>query len=178
MPEGGCEMKKVIIMGCSGSGKSTLAVKLGKKLDIDVYHLDKIWWYGNWQNISEDEFKTRLGEIMKNESWIIDGNYRGTLDMRLEGCDTVIYLDYNVIYCLINVIWRYFKNIGRVRADMGGECVEKLDFEFIGFILNFNRMNRREIYKSLENCNKDIYTFRSRRKLNKWMENFKDEQIK
>lgn len=167
-------MKKIIIIGCSGCGKSTLAIKLGEKLNINVYHLDKIWWYGNWQNISKDEFKIKLCEIMKNESWIIDGNYRETLDMRIEASDTVIYLDYNVIYCMINVIWRYFTNLGKVRADMGGECIEKIDLEFIEFILNFNRRNRKKIYKSLENCNKDIYIFRSRRKLNKWWKNFKN----
>lgn len=71
-------MKKILIIGCSGSGKSTLALKLGKKLNIKIYHLDKVWWYGNWENIGKEEFKQKLYNIINEESWIIDGNYSAT----------------------------------------------------------------------------------------------------
>lgn len=81
-------------------------------------------------------------EITGKDKWIIDGNYQRTLKLRLKRSDAVIYLDYNMIFCLFNVIKRFFLNIGKVREDMGGNCVEKIDFEFISFILTFNRKNR------------------------------------
>lgn len=163
-------MKKILIIGCSGSGKSTLALKLGKKLNIKIYHLDKVWWYGNWENIGKEEFKQKLYNIINEESWIIDGNYSATLNYRLEYCDTVVFLDYSTLFCLINVIKRYFQNIGKVRDDMGGNCVEKIDWKFVKFVLRFNGNNRKKIYESLENKDKKIYIFRSRKELNEWFD--------
>ena len=41
-------MERIIIIGKPGSGKSTLALKLGKKLDLPVVHIDKIYWTEGW----------------------------------------------------------------------------------------------------------------------------------
>lgn len=162
-------MKKILILGCPGSGKSTLANKLSKKLNIKVYHLDKLWWRGNWENVSKEEFKYKLNEILKNKSFIIDGNYMSTIDMRISKCDTIIYLDFNTLFCLYRIIKRYFKNRGRVRDDMGGNCVEKLDLEFISYVFKFNRNYRDDIYSTIKNSKKDVIVFKSIRKLNKWI---------
>lgn len=164
-------MKRILIIGCPGSGKSTLAKKLYARLNIDVYHLDSIWWKGNWKNVSKAEFDEKLMEIIGKDKWIIDGNYQRTLKLRLKHSDAVIYLDYNMIFCLFNVIKRFFLNIGKVREDMGENCVEKIDFEFISFILTFNRKNRRKIYDSLEGFKGEVYIFKSRGRLNRWLKN-------
>ncbi len=37
-------MKRIIVIGCGGAGKSTFSRNISDKLNIPVYHLDKIFW--------------------------------------------------------------------------------------------------------------------------------------
>ena len=57
-------------------------------------YLDMICHLPDRTNISKEEFDKKLTEIMRTESWIIDGNYGRTIEMRMKYCDTVFLLDY------------------------------------------------------------------------------------
>lgn len=67
-------MKKIMIIGSPGSGKSTLATILASKLSLPVYHLDQYYWKPGWQEISKEELAHIQSQILKHDSWIIDGN--------------------------------------------------------------------------------------------------------
>ena len=68
-------MKKVLILGCPGAGKSTFARKLRDKTGLPLYYLDMIWHKPDRTTITKQEFDAKLSEIIKQEEWIIDGNY-------------------------------------------------------------------------------------------------------
>ena len=140
-------MKKIMIIGCSG--KTTLAKKLSNKLNLPLIHLDKLNWRDNWQNISKEEFDDLLWAEVIKPTWIIDGNYERTIPLRLKYCDTVIYMDYSRISCLYGVIKRVVMGYGKSRPDMGGYCPERFDFDFIKFVWNFNKNNRKRYYDIL-----------------------------
>ncbi|MBP3911226.1 MAG: topology modulation protein [Niameybacter sp.] len=142
-------MKKIMIIGCCGSGKTTLAKKLSNKLNLPLIHLDKLNWRDNWQNISKEEFDDLLWAEVIKPTWIIDGNYERTIPLRLKYCDTVIYMDYSRISCLYGVIKRVVMGYGKSRPDMGGYCPERFDFDFIKFVWNFNKNNRKRYYDIL-----------------------------
>ena len=114
-------MKRIMIIGCPGSGKSTLSKQLAMKLKLPLVHLDQIYWKSNWQPISDELFDELLLHEVQKDEWIIDGNYSRTISMRLEACDTVIYLDYHRMTCLLGVIKRVIKGYGKTREDMGDE---------------------------------------------------------
>ncbi|MBP3684316.1 MAG: AAA family ATPase [Oscillospiraceae bacterium] len=135
-------MKRIVIIGCPGSGKSTLARALGEKLDLTVVHLDRLWWTKGWENVSMEEFDSRLENALKLDSWIIDGNYSRTMDARMEKCDTIIYLDYSRWTCLWGMCQRVLGNYGKNRTDMPDGCPERFDWEFIKYIWSFNKNNR------------------------------------
>lgn len=138
-----------MIIGCCGSGKTTLARKLSNKLNLPLIHLDKLNWRDNWQNISKEEFDDLLWAEVIKPTWIIDGNYERTIPLRLKYCDTVIYMDYSRISCLYGVIKRVVMGYGKSRPDMGGYCPERFDFDFIKFVWNFNKNNRKRYYDIL-----------------------------
>ena len=138
-----------MIIGCCGSGKTTLAKKLSNKLNLPLIHLDKLNWRDNWQNISKEEFDDLLWDEVVKPTWIIDGNYERTIPLRLKYCDTVIYMDYSRISCLYGVIKRVVMGYGKSRPDMGGYCPERFDFDFIKFVWNFNKNNRKRYYDIL-----------------------------
>ena len=143
-------MKRVIIIGCGGAGKSTLARQLGEKTGLPVVHLDRIWWSpGNWIHMEQAEFdKILLAELEKPE-WILDGNYNRTIEVRLEKCDTVIYLDFSRWTCLTGWIRRVIRNWGHARPDMGEGCAEWFDPEMAKWIWDFNKNNRERYYRLL-----------------------------
>jgi len=135
-------VERILVIGCPGSGKTRLAKLLGEKLRIPVTHLDQLWWTGQWENVSREEFDARLEAALEAEKWIIDGNYSRTMPIRLRYCDAIIYLDYSRWQCLAGMAQRILTNRGKSRPDMGGNCPEKFDPEFIKFIWNFNKNNR------------------------------------
>lgn len=157
-------MNKVLVIGCPGSGKTTLAKTLAEKTDLPLIHLDKIQWQGDWQCVRGEDFDRILTEEMKKPQWIIDGNYNRTIKMRLNHCDTVIYLDYPTRVSFFGALKRVVDNYGRVREDMGGNCKERFDPTFFMFILTFNLKNRKKYHHMLKACgDKNIVILKSRR---------------
>ena len=142
-------MERIIIIGCGGAGKSTLAQKLGQKLGIPVVHLDKLFWKPGWEEMEKEEFDTRIRMEMAKEKWIMDGNYNRTLLERIARCDTVIYLDFNRLTCLFGVMKRVITTYGKVRPDMGAGCPERIDFDFLKWVWNYNKNKRERNYRLL-----------------------------
>ncbi len=132
-------MRRIVILGCSGAGKSTLARTLGQRLHIPVFHLDAILWKPGWVMSSREDEIAAQRRIVAGESWIIDGNYAASLDVRLPRADTLIYLDYPRWKCLWRALARWLRHRGRQRPDMGARCPEKFDWEFLCWIWNFRR---------------------------------------
>ena len=139
-------MERILIIGCSGAGKTTLAKELSQKLGLPLIHLDQLWWTGDWKHVTREEFDSRLAMAVNMDQWIIDGNYSRTIPMRLPKCDTIIYLDFNRWECLLGMFQRVMRYRGKKRPDMGGNCKERFDWEFIKFIWNFNKNNRVQNY--------------------------------
>lgn len=143
-------MKRILIVGCCGAGKSTLALELGKKLNLPVCHLDKLWWRPGWVENSPEKFDAELAEALKHDAWIIDGNYNRTLPERLQYADTVIWLDYPRRICLFRTLKRICRFHGKVRADMSVDCPERFDWEFLRYVWNFHRDMRPKLAETLK----------------------------
>lgn len=164
-------MERIMIIGCGGAGKSTLAKKLGEKTGLPVVHLDQIYWSpGNWQHLEKDEFDALLMQELQKPRWILDGNFNRTMELRLEKCDTVIYLDFNRITCILGWMKRVVKNWGTAREDMAPGCNEWFDPEFAKWLWNFNKLNRTRYLAILEKQkDKEVYIFRNRRQVRNFL---------
>lgn len=152
-------MKKVIVIGSPGAGKSTFSRKLRDKTGLPLFYLDMIWHKPDKTNITREEFREELEKIFKKDAWIIDGNYLWTLEMRLEACDTVFFLDYPVEACLEGASSR----IGTEREDLPWEETE-FDEEFRQYIVDFPKEQLPKMYELLEKYKqeKKWIIFRSR----------------
>ena len=67
---------KIAIIGYSGSGKSTLAKRLSKMYSSPILYLDTVNFEAGWKERNREEAREIVRKFMKNDSWIIDGNYR------------------------------------------------------------------------------------------------------
>ncbi|WP_188456709.1 DNA topology modulation protein [Virgibacillus oceani] len=165
-------MRKILIIGGSGAGKSTLARQLGDILHIPVHHLDAIFWKPGWQPIERADLISEQKRIIQNEAWIIDGNYSATMDIRLKEADTVVFLHYKTIRCLYGVLKRRIQYHGKTRPDMGQDCPEKLDIEFIQWVYQFNRKKAKAIYEKLNQLsNTTIHIFTTPKQTHEFVTN-------
>ncbi|WP_294741582.1 DNA topology modulation protein [uncultured Exiguobacterium sp.] len=164
-------MRKIILIGSGGSGKSTLARSLGEKLGYPVDHLDVLLWRSNWEAVSREEQLQIQHTLTSRDTWIIDGNYGGTLDLRVNAADTIIFLDLPRTLCLYRALrrtWRYRK-IGR--PDMAVDCPEKLSFDFLKWIWRFPIDKRPSILSKLTALSdKQIIHLTSRRAVKQFLQ--------
>ena len=165
-------MERIIIIGCGGAGKSTLARQLGEKLNLPVVHLDKLFWKPGWESVTQEEFDVLHAKELAKEKWIMDGNFNRTMSERLTRCDTVIYLDFPRITCLLGVVKRILTTYGTVRPDMGEGCPERLDWEFLQWVWNFNKNKRDANYRRLAEVEGvDIIILKNRRQVERYLRN-------
>ena len=132
-------MQRVLVIGHCGAGKSTLAVELGKILDLPVIHLDRHFWNPGWVETEKEAWREKVHQLVSGERWIIDGNYDGTLDIRLPRADTVIFLDFPTRVCMWRIARRIISGYGKTRHDLAPGCPEKIDGEFILYSWRFRR---------------------------------------
>jgi len=150
-------MEKTAIIGPAGAGKTTLAKKLSKKLDIKVYHLDRLFWKSGWQSINGPTRIDVMESVIRENQWIIEGMYIDSSVPRLNEADTIIFLDTPIIVCLWRVIWRHYKERGQFRRDIPEQSVDKL--------------NPRRIYKLL------VFPIQDRKKLKQKLRAYKNKKI-
>jgi adenylate kinase family enzyme len=142
-------MKKILVIGSGGSGKSTFSKRLGEALGVEVIHLDRLYWKSGWVEPPKAEWRERVEELTGRGAWVMDGNYSGTLDIRLEACDTVVFLDVPRSICLWRVLKRVVTYWNGGRADMTEGCVERFDPEFMRWIWTYPKQRRPKILKLL-----------------------------
>ena len=151
-------MKQIIVIGCPGSGKSTFSIALHDRTGIPLFHLDMLKWNADCTTVSREVFMERLQRVLKLDEWIIDGNYSSTMELRMQACDTVFFLDYPLEVCISGIEERR----GKPRPDMPWIETEE-DAEFMEFIRNYNMQSRPEVLELLEKyADKNIVTFKSR----------------
>lgn len=143
-------MRRITIIGPGGAGKSTLAGQLGKKLGLPVVHLDAIYWHEGWKETPPEIWERTVRELVQQGAWITDGNFGGTMEIRLAAADTIIFLDLPPLLCVWRVVCRFLKHRGRSRPDMAPGCPEKLDLVFLKWIWNYRRDRRPEILQRIE----------------------------
>jgi adenylate kinase family enzyme len=95
----------------------------------------------------------------------MDGNYGGTMDLRLTASDTVIFLDLPTRVCLWSAIQRFRRFRGRSRPDMSDGCPEHFTFEFLWWIATYRTTRRPRILHKLETISgqKHVVILKSRK---------------
>ena len=163
---------KIASVGYSGSGKSTLAQKLGEHYHCDVFHFDAVQFLPGWEVRDFDE-RMRLSKefLDTHDSWIIDGTYsRFHLDRRLEEADLVIVMLFNRFNSLYRVTKRYLTYRDKTRPDMAEGCHEKLDWEFVKWVLRDGRKQKtKDLFKRIQIQYADkVVVIKNQRQLDRW----------
>lgn len=161
-------MKKVIVIGCPGSGKSVFSRALHDVTDLPLYHLDSIYWREDRTFISREELIERINEIGATDEWIMDGNYGGTMELRMSLCDTIVFLDFPTDVCLEGIMAR----CGVARPDMPWvEPSDKPDEDFAEKVRSYNAVNRPKVLERINKySDRNVIVFRSRTEADSFLE--------
>ncbi len=166
-------MKRVMVVGGPGSGKSTLATALGGATGLPVFHMDMIHWMPGWVERSKPEKVEMVTRIENSDEWILEGGMSVTYDNRSARADTLIWLDLPLPLRLFRVIRRRWTfRGGQTRPDLPDGCPEKLDWEFLHWILTTGPSTRRKIAETVAGApHLTVYHLRSRKAVARLLDN-------
>lgn len=164
--------KKILIIGSPGAGKSTLAKQLHDKLNLPLIHLDKLYYKQNWERPDKTEWIEQVINLCKEESWIIDGNYITTLEVRASYADLIIWLDTNRWICLYRALSRILLLSKRKRFDMAKGCPPKFDHAHLLSIIKFPISSKPQIENILSGLiDKEVLVLKNKQSVEALLEN-------
>ena len=145
---------KIAVIGYSASGKSTLAARLGEMTGCPVLFLDKVQFLPGWQERDRAEARGMVEDFLnenRERGWVIDGNYTNFhQERRMAEADLIFFMDFPRRVCLPQALYRNWKYKGRARESIAEGCDEKMDLEFLLWILRDGRSReRRQQFRDL-----------------------------
>ncbi len=129
---------KIVILGHSGSGKSTLARQLGEQYGLPVLHFDSIHFLPGWVETDRPYKREKVNAFLDAhpKGWVIDGNYlKVCAQRRFSEADHILYLDFPRRVCVPRAVKRLVLFRGKTRPDMAEGCPEKIDWDFLKWLL-------------------------------------------
>lgn len=162
-------MKKVAVIGCGGSGKSYVARELGTLLNAPVTHLDAVFYDRDWNELPKEEFEARQRDLVAEPSWVIDGNYNSTLPVRLQACDTVVFLDLPTATCLWGAVWRQLRRGAGQHRETGE--FNRIHRGVIRYIRIYRTKMRPKVLRKIQEHaqHAEVVTLTSRRQVRRWL---------
>jgi adenylate kinase family enzyme len=102
----------------------------------------------------------------------MDGNFGGTIEIRVAACDTVIFLNLPRWLCLWRVLYRRIKYRRLSRPDMTPGCPEQLDLEFLKWVWTYPTAKAPKILNMLEGLKtvKTIFILKSPQEVRAFLE--------
>ncbi len=174
-------MRKINVIGTTGSGKSTFSNQLAERLGYPCFHMDQLFWKPNWVETGDEEFFPKVESVVTGKTWVLDGNYSRTNDIKWKYADTIVWLDYSYPRTFFQLLRR---TINRVvtkaelwpgtgnRESFGRAFMSKYSI-FIWFFRNYKRNRKRyeEIERSLKENQVKFVRLRSPKDAKAFLEN-------
>jgi adenylate kinase family enzyme len=165
-------VQRIAVIGCGGAGKTTLANELGRCLRVPVLHVDGFYWQERpgigCVESTPEQWRQIHDEMIAGQRWVIDGMKLGVLEARLAAADTAVFLDLPAWECLLGVVRRRLRYRGQVRPDIG--VYDRINVEFIRWILSFRRTARPRIIELLRASQCKVVVLRSRAEARAFLE--------
>lgn len=164
-------MKKVAIVGCGGSGKSYVARELGRILDASVTHLDAAFYDDEWNELPMEKFAALQRELVGRPTWVIDGNYNSTLQIRLEACNTVVLMDVSTVAALYGI---FSRQIRHGAGHKGNGVHNRIHWGVIKYVATYRRKMRPRVMAKIEEFasgRADVVLLSNRRQTRRWLRN-------
>ena len=161
-------MKRILVIGCPGAGKTYFSKRLGAILSLPVIHMDNLYWREDKTCVSQEELKEKLLPYLKNDEWIIDGNYHHCLEMRLPYSTDVFILDISRKECIQGILER----IDQPRDDIPWVENEEDAAELNAWTASYGfRTKDEELALLNKNKHLNVHVIKTRQEANEYLDN-------
>lgn len=99
-------VRRIYVVGASGSGKTTIARQLAHVLDVPYLELDSVFHQPGWEQLPVPEFQETVSQAVKEDGWVIDGNYSAVRDIIWARVDTIVWFDLPRATVMRQIVWR------------------------------------------------------------------------
>ena len=163
-------MKRILVIGCPGAGKTYFSKKLKEITSLPVIHMDNLYWNEDKTSISFDELNKKLLPYLKEEEWIVDGNYHDTLKLRLEYATDVFFLKMPREQCIEGILER----IDQPRDDIPWVETKKDAVELIEWTIDYEERTKADEEALLkEYPNVKVHIIKNRQDADNYLEKLK-----
>ncbi|WP_164511991.1 isopentenyl transferase family protein [Lacticaseibacillus daqingensis] len=128
---------RIMLIGNAGTGKSTFARAVAAQTGWPLLALDRVWHTMDYSHAAKLKFAQTQRQFMAaHADWLIDGNYGGTMALRLAQADLVVVMTCPRVVALLRVVRRslMFRRDPRSRPDMAPGFVEHFDADYWAFL--------------------------------------------
>ncbi|MEV0644838.1 adenylate kinase [Phytomonospora sp. NPDC050363] len=138
--------QRILIVGSCAAGKSTLGAALATRLALPLVHLDQHYWRPGWIEPSTEDWRAQVAGLVAEPRWVMDGNYGGTLDIRLPRADRIVLLDQPRRLTLYRAVRR---RVLRNRVDELYGSPERITWPFLKWIWDYPARGRRILLEAI-----------------------------
>jgi adenylate kinase family enzyme len=172
-------MERIIVIGNCGAGKTIFSKKLNEILKLNLIHLDPLFYQNADKLPTPQEWEELINNLIKEDKWIIDGNYPSTIKIRLKRADTVIFLDTPRYKSVWNITQRFFINkFGLIPKETPTNSKFRYLFQTYKRVCRMNRKRKGKYYKDLNHLDKQkLFVFKSQKQSQIFLDNLKIDKI-
>ena len=134
--------RRVLVLGSSGAGKTHLSSRLGAILGLDVIHLDDHFWQPGYRPREGREWRKMVSQMAERDSWIMDGTYERSLDLRIPQADAIILLECHRMRCLVRVLRRQADGWIRSHLEESHDGSTRFDANHIRYVWHYPTVTR------------------------------------
>lgn len=159
-----------MVIGPCGAGKSTAAARIAELTGLPLVHMDRLNWQPGWVESDSSQLREKVADAAAQERWIIEGNYGGTMELRLPRATLVLYLDYPIPLCLYRILRRIWRYRGTTRPDMTEGCEERFDLAFLWYVAGWRWGPGPRTEAKLRGFEGKVVRLRSPARLDAWID--------
>jgi hypothetical protein len=140
-----CQARRVLVLGSPGSGKTLLSTFLCGHLGLELIRLDDFFWKPGPLRMPTDEWRPLVAKLASRPSWVMDGTYEASLDLRIPAAEAIVYIQSSRWACLWRVVTR--RLLSRWRHDDDSTPGHALTSFFVRYVFRFPALTQPEVFR-------------------------------
>jgi hypothetical protein len=150
------QARRILVLGSPGSGKTLLSTSLSRHLGLELLRLDDFFWKPGRVRMPTDEWRQLVVKLASRPTWIMDGTYEASLDLRIPVADAIVYIQSSRWACLWRVVTR--RLLSRWRHHDESTHGHAITSFFVRYVFRFPAVTQPEVFRLIaqQGCGKPV----------------------